>query len=79
MKNEVSSWKLLLIFLIIVGVLSLFTFKDRIKYYLEENFKKEATDKDFNSKDSTNVVEKIMGTKLLKCKKQTTKKLKLLL
>ncbi len=70
MEKEISSWKIFLVFLVCMGLLSLFSFKDNLHYYFNNYLKKEQTDKNIKSKESTNIAEKIIGTKLLKCKKE---------
>ena len=67
MQKEISNWKILSVFLLIVGILSLFAFKDRIFSFSH----KEAYDTSVKSKQSTNIVEKVTGTKLLKCSKNS--------
>ena len=64
MKKEFSSWLLLGLFLIIMCFLFIFAFKDKI-------FDTIFNDSSNQSKQSVNTLEKVMGTKLLKCSKNT--------
>lgn len=66
MKKEVSSWVLLGLFLVVMCSLFIFAFRDKIFGTIQGNSLEEVS-----SKKSVNVLEKVMGTKLLKCSKES--------
>ena len=66
MKKEVSSWVLLGLFLVVMCSLFIFAFRDKIFGTIQGN-----SLEDTSSKQSVSALEKVMGTKLLKCSKES--------